>query len=240
MAGSVIKALAEAVGGNMTAEKMGEIMNDSGLQYTKEKGWQAVTREAIYDRPALSMADIYKYIGLDITAAELQSGADTNSISGKYSGEPNRDILFEMITGLAKQQNLMGKLYSADQENIYVCSTFVEDLLYMIGFSRNEFLPGGGLVKASIDRIKDIAISPGEGVNPGAGTYIFYKLFDDNASGHTGIVSFGVDGSTTILHNGNDKNENQNVNIRDYSLNFDSWFKGNAKNPVIYQKLIPR
>jgi hypothetical protein len=236
--GSVSKALADAFGGGMTGEEMEKIMNASGLKYIDGKGWQAVD-SSVYKRPEFSWTDVYRYLGLDTNAAEIQYGADINIATGMYIGEVGRDVIFEMISGEAKGQGLVGKKYSTKTGEAYVCTSFVEDMLYIMGLNQKEYLPGGQLVKDSIARLMD-TIKPEAGINPSPGTYVFYKLYDNGIEGHTGIVSFNTYGSATILHNGSDGNQNLNVNIRIYNKDFNEWFRDDKKYPVIYKQIIPR
>jgi hypothetical protein len=79
--GSISKALVDAFGENMTKEKMEKAMIASGLKYEGGKGWYAAIPEASYKRPEFSWADIYRYIGVNPYAKEIQPGADMNSVS---------------------------------------------------------------------------------------------------------------------------------------------------------------
>jgi hypothetical protein len=237
--GSVSQALMDAVGGNMSKEKMGTIMENSGLKYIEGKGWQVVESGASYKRPEFSTADIYRYLGLNINAAETQAGADINSISGSHIGEPG-NVIFEMINSYTQQQGLMGKAYFENRPNLYVCTSFVEDVLYIMGLSQSEYLPGDLSVKSSIDKLTGTVVRPEAGTNPDIGTYIFYKLYDDGKSGHTGFVSFDPSGKATVLHNGRDENGNLNVNTRIIDEDFNKWFSNGSKYPVIYKPITPR
>jgi hypothetical protein len=145
-----------------------------------------------------------------------------------------------MIVNRVEEQELIGKDYSTKVGDVYVCTSFVEDMLYIMGLNKTEYLPGGLAVKNSIGKLER-TIQPEAGKNPDPGTYIFYKLYDDGKSGHTGIVSFDNDGKPTMLHNGrNEDKTSENVNIRNDVDIFDDWFRKDKKNPVIYKLITPR
>jgi hypothetical protein len=155
-----------------------------------------------------------------------------------YIGELGSDVIFDIIVSKAKEQELMDKDYSTKPDDIYVCTSFVEDMLYIMSLNQNKYLPGGQLVKNSIGKLID-TVKPDAGQNPSVGTYVFYKLYGDEENGYAGIISFDVTGKATILHNGNDENKRQNVNIRTYNKDFNKWFGDDEKYPVIYKLITP-
>ena len=165
-------------------------------------------------------------------------------IFGRTQGEldPSRTKdAYLCIKNAVEINDLMGKLYSTDYKNVYVCTTFVAEALNITGYDSNDFLPGGQRVVDSVKILKDKLITPEPGKNPEEGTYIFYHIDNDNVHGHTGIIYFDKKGNAMILHNGSDGKEDnlEYVNERTRSAScgsFDTWFKS-QKNPVKYMKI---
>lgn len=167
-------------------------------------------------------------------------------IFGRTQGEldPSRTKdAYLCIKNAVEINDLMGKLYSTDYKNVYVCTTFVAEALNITGYDSNDFLPGGQRVVDSVKILKDKLIEPAPGTNPPEGTYIFYHIDNNNTSGHTGIIYFDKKGNATILHNGSDGKgkgaKHQNVNERTRytpDKSFDTWFS-DTNNPVLYKKI---
>ncbi len=143
--------------------------------------------------------------------------------------------LFDYMVETVTNCGLMGKEYSTDSNNPYVCTTFVSDVLDLISTSKGDYLPGGQKVIDSILKIDDKFES--NGTNPSEGTYIFYFDYGDG-TGHTGFVNFDKEGNATILHNGSDGNGNSCVNVRTRdSRDFKTWFTNNNSGTLYYKKL---
>ena len=143
--------------------------------------------------------------------------------------------LFDYLVDVVEGTEIMGKSYSTDPENVYVCTTFVGEILDILNIDKNEYLPGGQLVIDTIEKLDDLKTATG--TNPSAGTYIFYYDYGDG-TGHTGFVNFDDKGNTKILHNGSDGNQNNNVNLRTRDdRDFETWFNSSSEGKLYYKKL---
>ena len=157
---------------------------------------------------------------------------------GGYQKTLTQKETFDYIKSCAD----IGKEYSTDVNNVYVCTTFVREVLTSAGLDEKEYMPGGQRVVDSIDELlneQDSGIfEPKKGENPSEGSYIFYYDYGDG-TGHTGLVYFDYDGNQTILHNGSDGKGNMNVNIRERnkSKEFRTWFTGDEDGLIFYKKL---
>ena len=157
---------------------------------------------------------------------------------GEYDPSKTRDAYY-YIKNSAEMNDLMGKQYSTEADNVYVCTTFVEEALNKAGYDSKDYLPGGQRVVDSVTILEDKLITPESGKNPSEGTYVFYHVNNDNTTGHTGIIHFDKNGNATILHNGSDGKEHENVNERTRPASkgsFDSWFR-QTNNPVKYKQI---
>lgn len=140
---------------------------------------------------------------------------------------------FDYIVSIVEAAGLMGKAYSTDESNPYVCTTFVSEVLSLLSIQKNQYLPGGQKVIDSIAILGDLIESNGK--NPSEGTYLFYYDYGDG-TGHTGFVRFDKDRNAEILHNGRDGKGSQCVNRRSRdSRDFSSWF-GNGETGKLYYK----
>ena len=145
--------------------------------------------------------------------------------------------IFDYLVDVVEGTNLMGKPYSEDPNNVYVCTTFVEEVIDILNIDKEEYLPGGQLVVNNIAQIDDLKES--NGTNPSAGTYVFYYDYGDG-TGHTGFVMFDEEGNTQILHNGSNGSgipgtECVNLRTRD-SRDFETWFD-NPNGELYYKRL---
>ena len=198
-----------------------------------------------------------KYFKENEPAGIIGEDGDTNSNLCHYTGnspikynDPNKiedysiikmggyklrnTKLFDYIVDRVTDSGLMGKEYSTDSDNPYVCTTFVDEVLGLLGVEKETYLPGGQRVVDTIISLGDAIIKAGER-NPSEGTYIFYYDYG-YGTGHTGFVNFDSKGNTKILHNGSDVNGNQCVNLRTRdSRNFKTWF-GKTNNGTLYYK----
>ena len=144
--------------------------------------------------------------------------------------------IFNQLISFVDSAGLMGKTYSTDPSNVYVCSTFVDEVLSNFAASKNIYLPGGQRVIDSVTKLGDLKES--NGINPSEGTYVFYYINKDGQTGHTGFVNFDKDGNTKILHNGSNGNGEECVNIRTRdSRDFKTWFTKNDEGTLYYKKL---
>ena len=142
---------------------------------------------------------------------------------------------FDYLVNIVEAKGLMGKAYSTNSSDPYVCSSFVNEALSLLSISENQYLPGGQKVVDSIAKLGDLIESNGK--NPSEGTYIFYYDYGDG-TGHTGFVRFDKDGNADILHNGSDGKGNNCVNLRSRdSRDFSSWFGDNGEGKLYYKKL---
>ena len=80
--------------------------------------------------------------------------------------------LFDYLVDVVEGTEIIGKAYSTDPENVYVCTTFVGEVLDILYIDKHEYLPGGQLVIDSIEKLDDLKTATGK--NPSAGTYIFF------------------------------------------------------------------
>ena len=145
--------------------------------------------------------------------------------------------IFLTLKTIATDVGLMGKPYSTDSKNPYVCTSFVDDMLSLLSASKSEYLPGGQRVVNSIAKLNSSLFEADKGKNPTEGTYVFYFDYGDG-TGHTGFVKFDRDGNTEILHNGRDENNNKCVNLRTRdNRDFATWFGDNESGKLYYKKL---
>ena len=169
---------------------------------------------------------------------------DPNVITGENLGEPSPHILtanevYNRIKNAVVDNGLMGKAYS-EVTPVYVCTSFAQEALTLSGLNANEFLPGGQRVKDSMSLLQNDSLyfTPDKGSNPEEGTYVFYYLYADGNSGHTGFIHFDDEGNATILHNGSNCVDAKLVNeyVCD-NRDFATWFQ--EKNPgSVYYKPI--
>lgn len=145
--------------------------------------------------------------------------------------------IFNVLIDITHAHGLMGKEYSTSNTNPYVCTTFVNQILSIVGSENvKDYLPGGQLVVDSIAQMGADLIKADTGKNPGEGTYLFYFDYGDG-SGHTGFVNFDEDGNAKILHNGGSKNPSVNVTTRSSENgDFKTWF-GEEGGDLYYKKL---
>ena len=179
----------------------------------------------------VNFVDLWGLCGVDVRATVF------GSTLGELDPTRTKDAYY-LIKNAVEMYDLMGKEYSTETDNVYVCTTFVAQALDISGYDSNEYLPGGQLVSASVKILGDKLITPSEGKNPSEGTYVFYHVDDDNIHGHTGIIHFDKQGNASILHNGSDGSgtKKQYVNERTRgasSGSFDTWFP-EYENPVQY------
>ena len=140
--------------------------------------------------------------------------------------------LFDYIVDRVTDSGLMGKEYSTDSDNPYVCTTFVDEVLGLLGVEKETYLPGGQRVVDTIISLGDAIIKAGER-NPSEGTYIFYYDYGDG-TGHTGFVNFDKNGNATILHNGGSNEKCVNLYNRD-NRDFYTWFQ--SEGTLYYKKI---
>ena len=73
-------------------------------------------------------------------------------------GELNPDIstqAYDYIKGVVEMNDIMGKEYSTDSDNPYVCTTFVQEALDLAGINSSDYLPGGQRVVDSVKLLED-------------------------------------------------------------------------------------
>ncbi len=143
--------------------------------------------------------------------------------------------LFDYLVDVVEGTELMGKSYSTDPNDVYVCTTFVEEIIDILNIDKEEYLPAGQLVVNNIAQIDDLKSSDGK--NPSAGTYVFYYDYGDG-TGHAGFVHFDEKGNTQILHNGANGSGLHCVNLRERdSRDFETWFGNNPNGNLYYKSL---
>ena len=174
---------------------------------------------------------------------------DGKSDDIRMGGRKLKDsALFDFIVTNAESRNLIGKNYSTDPDNVYVCTTFASEIAGIFSYSDydavNEYFPGGQLVIDNINILKERGglIETKQGENPSEGVYFFYYKYKDSESGHTGIVYFDKNGNQKILHNGSNKEDGpDNVNLWERSSaagDIRLWMDSKNPNGEIYFKKI--
>lgn len=171
---------------------------------------------------------------------------DPNSISGKNMGEDCSEFLtpaelFQYILALITDAGLMGKEYSDD----YLCTNFGKDVINLLGENLNDYYPSDDLVKNNLDKLrqKDNSVFElGKNDKLKSGVYVFYKIYNNDFNGHTGILYVDSNGSQTVLHNGRNPNtqfEGVNEYYRPYN-NFNNFFGIKEQKNNVYLKEIKK
>ena len=162
-------------------------------------------------------------------------GRENSSILKMGGYKLNSSQVFDLLKNAVIESGLLGKEYSTDSQNPYVCTSFVNEVLASIPDGVSEFLPGGQRVVNSISKLEELIESNGS--NPSEGAYVFYYDYGDG-TGHTGFIKFDKEGNAEILHNGRDENGNNCVNIRTRdNRDFSTWFGDNEEGNLYYKKL---
>ena len=139
--------------------------------------------------------------------------------------------IFDYLITICENNGLMGKKYSQEKDNVFVCTTFVAKMISIVDASKDKYLPGGQKVVDSISLLKkSLTVYDKDNVTPG--TYIFYFDYNNKKKqGHTGFVHFAEDGTIRILHNGGTKDPRVQVVTTE---DFFNWF--GETNGTLYIK----
>ena len=176
--------------------------------------------------------------GLEANDPNKQSDLTYSIIKmGGYKTTLSADETFKLL----QMNSQIGKAYSEEEENVYVCTTYLEEILKNANLDVDKYLPGGQKVVNSIrilsERKDSGMFKATSGSNPSEGLYVFYYDYGDG-TGHTGFVEFDKSGNAKILHNGSDGKGNQCVNIRTRdSRDFATWFDSESTGNLYYQEV---
>jgi RHS repeat-associated protein len=85
------------------------------------------------------------------------------------------EILFNMFVSKTESAGMMGKLYNDQGSSPFICTTFIKELMPLLGLKLENYMPGGQRVVDSINCLKDSLFSTESGKNPVSGVYVFYK-----------------------------------------------------------------
>lgn len=145
----------------------------------------------------------------------------------------NSSDVFGYILTRVTDEGLLGKPYNTTSESQYVCTTFVQEVLELLGLNSSEYIASNQKVLDSINMAKQSLFEAGD-TNPSEGNYVFYFDYGDG-TGHTGFVNFDPKGKAKILHNGSNGNGSFCVNLRTRdSRKLKSWF--NCETGTLYYK----
>lgn len=173
------------------------------------------------------------HIGKNMSGNEKTFSYDVLKMGGR---KLNSSEIFDYLVKSVEDSGLMGKKYSTETGNVYVCTTFVQDGLNLLSAPLADYLPGGQRVVNSVVKLGELIQSNEK--NPSEGTYVFYFVDANGKTGHTGFVNFDKEGNTKILHNGSDGKGNECVNIRERdSRNFKTWFNKDDSGNLFYKKI---
>lgn len=173
------------------------------------------------------------HIGKNMSDNEKTFSYDVLKMGGR---KLNSSEIFDYLVKSVEDSGLMGKKYSTETGNVYVCTTFVQDGLNLLSAPLADYLPGGQRVVNSVVKLGELIQSNEK--NPSEGTYVFYFVDANGKTGHTGFVNFDKEGNIKILHNGSDGKGNECVNIRERdSRNFKTWFNKDDSGNLFYKKI---
>jgi len=169
--------------------------------------------------------------------SDLKVGKDTSTevsyterMQAHLSRTQSAKHQFHDLVQKAKDKKLMGKAYV---DEVYMCTHFVQDLLEN---DASKYMPSLQVLQSK-NAVKPIITDPDEGV------YIFYKINNDNVTGHTGFVWIDKSKNQHVLHNGRAESSIQCVNLynRTFSIQKDlnNWFQPNNQNNKVVYKSLP-